>query len=449
MRARCVITVFLLTFLLIATVSGAGTTTTSSSGTSTSSASSSQTLSPEQALAQVYVSSVSVNPEVFFPFEDGTITVQLTNSGSQSVAFVSADLIDNNIVRKDNNPYNTVIYIGPGNTMTYTFLVTAKPPDGTYFPLFTAASRDATSIRYPVRVDIDSADPIVSIAETPDNFALFTKARVNLSVINPRSGQIDRIIITPKGTGFDVSPSQQFISSLAAAGSAKISFDITPHQQSDVTFHVSYHNGLSNERTMDVVLPLNIGENKQAAIPVINNIAITSSGSYYTLTGDVNNAGITDAKAVVVTVGSPAHATEPYPEYAIGSLASDDFSSFEVTLTASDLSSVPLVIRWKDADGNSFSTTKTLDLRSGSDATGTGSVSSTRSSSSGGSTATGSRAGGFSGGPQGGGGVFAFGGSRGGGISAFYPVIAGGIILAVAIVLWVKRKWIAGKFRKK
>jgi len=34
---------------------------------------------------------------------------------------------------------------------------------------------------------------------------------------------------------------------------------------------------------------------------------------------------------------------------------------------------------------------------------------------------------------------------RGNGISAFYPVIAGGIILVVAIVLWVKRKPIKAK----
>ena len=100
-----------------------------------------------------------------------------------------------------------------------------------------------------------------------------------------------------------------------------------------------------------------------AAVPVVNNIVLTSSGSSYKLTGDVNNAGITDAKSMVLTVLSPARPVEPYADYAIGSLASDDFSSFTLTFMSTDLSDVPLQIKWKDADGNSFSTVKNLDLR--------------------------------------------------------------------------------------
>ena len=37
--------------------------------------------SGEQALSQVFVSSVTVDPQEFYPYEHGTITVQLTNTG--------------------------------------------------------------------------------------------------------------------------------------------------------------------------------------------------------------------------------------------------------------------------------------------------------------------------------------------------------------------------------
>ena len=47
--------------------------------------------------------------------------------------------------------------------------------------------------------------------------------------------------------------------------------------------------------------------------------------------------------------------------------------------------------------------------------------------------------------PPGRGSILGIGGSRGNGISAFYPVIAGGVILVVAIVFWVKRKPIKAK----
>ena len=144
-----------------------------------------------------------------------------------------------------------------------------------------------------------------------------------------------------------------------------------------------------------------------------------TSGTSYTLTGDVNNAGLTDAKSMVVTVGAPAKAVEPYAQYAIGSLAADDFSSFEITFTSNDLSSVPLVITWKDNDGNSFSSTKNLNLRTngGSGATGTVSGSSGSSSASVTAVTTGSSStrtnSGFSGGPPGGGSIFGLWGQPG------------------------------------
>ena len=153
--------------LTVAGAAGASASSTSSVSASTTSSSSSSgsstTLTGEQALSQVYVSSVTVDPQEFYPYEQGTITVQVTNSGSQSVAFENADILDNNIYIEDeeHNPYRGMIYLGPGNTMTYTFKVVAKPPEGTYFPMFSLASRDAGSVRYPIMVKIDST-PIES-----------------------------------------------------------------------------------------------------------------------------------------------------------------------------------------------------------------------------------------------------------------------------------------------
>lgn len=428
-------------FCLLAAVAAAATTTTSSV-----SVGSSTTLSPEQALSSVYVSSVTLDPQVFYPYEDGTITVQLSNSGSQSVALSSADLLDKNILVKNKNPYNTMIYLGPGNTMTYTFLVTAKPPEGTYFPVFTLSSRDAGSIRYPIKVEVDSTDIRAGISKKPDNFAYSTPATVNLSIINPRDGEVTDIIVLPAGDRVTVSPANYFQSSIAAGSSVDIPFTITPNGGTNVTFQISYHNG-NNRHTANVILPLAIAEDKSAAVPLINNVALVSKGSYYELSGDVSNAGITDAKAMVISVGAPARAVEPYADYAVGSLASDDFSSFTLTFATNDLGTVPVRITWKDNEGNSFSTTKNLDLRSISGATGSmGTRSGSLGSSGSASAAPGSSAV-RTGGPQGGG-FFGFGNSRAGGIGAFYPVIAGGLVILVAVVLWMKRKWILAKFKK-
>jgi hypothetical protein len=432
--------------LLLAATASAATLTTTSDSTSTAA---------QDAASLVYVSSVKIDPEVFYPYEQGTIAVTLTNSGTSSVGLSNPDILSEKIHIMNTDSWNTMSFIGPGSTITYSFLVKADPPDGTYFPLFSVGAQNAGSIHYPLMIKVDSADIKASISQKPDNFALSTKDTVNVSIINPRGAAIKNIIITPTGQGIDVSPSQKYVSILNGQSSVEIPFSITPNQDSNLTIHVSYQNG-DNDHTTDVILPIVLGDNKKAAIPIVNNVELASSGTSYTLKGDINNAGLTDAKSMVVTVGAPAQAVEPYAQYAIGSLAADDFSSFEITFSSKDLSSVPLVISWKDKDGNSFSSTKNLNLRTTAGSGTAGTVTGSSGSSSGsvvpvvttGSSSTRTNSG-FSGGPPGGGSIFGFGGSRGGGLSSFYPVIATAIIVIAGIVLWMKRKWIAAKLKKR
>jgi hypothetical protein len=398
-------------------------------------------------LYEAHVTSVTIDPETFFPYDTGTVTVQMSNSGNQTVSLSHPDILGNNVKLLNSEAYNTVVRLGPGNTMTYSFLISMNPPEGTYFPLFTVSVIGGKSISYPFKIEVDSKNLSASIVNKPDNFSIGKPDTVNLSIVNRRDGTLKNILITPAGNGINVIPMQAFISTLSAGSSEEIPFQVTPNPGSDkeLHFHITYQNG-NNERVMDVILPINIGEDKTAVVPVINNVAVVNQGSYYHLTGNVNNAGVTDAMSLVVTVEAPARAVEPYSEYAVGTLTSGDYSSFELTFTASNLSSVPLQVQWKDADGNTFSTVKNLDLRSVTSG-GTTTGSQTISSGSPGTTSgqpgssQGSRA-------PGGGGIFGFGGTRGGGISSFYPVIVLVIIVIVAAVLWKKRRWVMVRLKK-
>jgi len=444
MRGKSVISCLMILVFLISFAHAATSTTTSDSTSTTA----------QDAASLVYVSSAKIDPEVFYPYEQGTVTVTLMNSGTSSIGLSNPDILSDKVHIMNKDSWNTMSFIGPGSTITYSFLVKVDPPDGIYFPLFTVGTQNAGSIHYPLIIKVDSADIQVSISQKPDTFAQSTKDTVNVSIINPRAAAIKNIIITPSREGIEVSPSQKYVSVLNGQSSVEIPFSVTPNQDTNLTFHISYQNG-DNDHSTDVILPIILGENKKAALPIVNNVELTSAGSSYILKGDINNAGLTDAKSMVVTVGSPAKAVEPYAQYAIGSLAADDFSSFEITFTTTDLSSVPLVISWKDKDGNSFSITKNLSLRtsSGSSSTGTVSASSGSSSAVVTPTTTGSpssrTSGGFSGGPPGGGSIFGFGGRSSGGISSFYPVIVTGIIIIAGIVLWMKRKWIVAKLKKR
>ena len=433
MKKKTMIVSFILLLLIVPMVHAA----TDSSSTTSSSSSSSST----DASTLVSVTSVVTDPEVFFPYEVGTITVTLTNSGTTSVGLSNPDILSDKIHIMNKDVWSTVSYISPGSTINYSFGIKADPPDGTTYALFSIGTKDGGSIHFPIIIKVDSTDVRGYISETPDAFSRSVQETINLTIINPRAGGIKSIQITPAGSGIVVTPSTKYISALNGQSSVDVSFSVTAEEESDLTFTITYDSG-DTPHTTNVVLPVTFGTDKSAAVPTVNNIALTSQGISYDITGDVTNTGISDANGLVVTVGSPAKGTGTYPEYAIGSLAADDSSSFEVTFTCNDLSSVPLVFNWKDDDGDDYRVTKILDLRSSA-----GSASAIAGNRS--STASGS-SGMFQGGPGGQmrGGNSLFGGSSGNGISAFYPVIAGGIILVAGIVLWTKRKWISAKLKK-
>jgi len=438
-------------FILILLMVSAAYAATSTDSTTSSTSSSTSTTTEIDNAALVYVSNVTLDPEVFFPFDEGTVTVTLTNAGTSAIGLSHPDIMSTKLNINDDETWDTMSYVGAGSTITYTLRVTAKPPDGTYYGLFTIGTQSGNSIHYPIKFKVDSNNINADITDKPTSFSPQDTNNVTLSLMNVRGGKINNVVITTEGSSVVVNPATAYVSSIAKDNTADVTFEITPSKVTNLTFHVSYENG-GNIHTTDVVLPINIAQNKAAAVPVVNNVALTSKGTYYDVTGDITNAGVDDAKGVVVSVGSPAKGTGTYPEYAIGSIASDDSGSFEVTFTSNDLSSVPLLISWKDEDGDNYSITKTLDLSTSSGTSSTTTSSSSRTSSSSSSM---SGPGGMGGGPGGMGGpggssstTSLFTGSNGGGISSFYPVIAGVIILITGIVLWKKRKWISLKLKK-
>jgi len=411
-------------------------------------------------LQSVYVSSFSMDPEVLYPYEEGTVSITVSNAGNTSIGVSNPDIVSDQVHVTKKDTWQTMSYIVSGSTITYNFLVSSEHDDGdgSYFAMFTIETLNGATVHYPFTIKIDSEDLKASVSKKPDAFPLSAEKTVNVTIINPRGGALNNILITASQNGIEVSPSQKYVGTLDAQSSVDVPFTVTAHQATDLTFHISYQSGDVDHST-DVVLPINIGNDKTAAVPTINNVVLTSSGNSYDLSGDISNTGVSDANGMVVTVGSPAKGTGTYPEYAVGSLAADDSSSFEVTFTCTDLTSVPLIISWKDSDGNDYSITKTLDLSSSASSGGMiGSNSTSRTSST--SSFQGGP-GGMSGGPGGDmGGMGGPGGSSSsssvlssitnpkGGISSFYPVIAMAVLIVIGIVAYTKRKWIVSKIKK-
>ncbi|HII76874.1 MAG TPA: hypothetical protein HA264_07565 [Methanolinea sp.] len=314
----------------------------------------------QTAAAQVMVTNVTLDPQVFMVDDTGTVTVEVINNGAQSVAISRVTMYDEKI-RIESRAYDTTMYLGAGNRMTFTFTVTTTVPDGIYYPVFSMDFRDAGYLRYPVKLQVQDKPLKVSILSKPDVFTSGKKEQVEVLIGNPRDNGVSGVIVYPMGEGIEASPSSIFIGMIAPDQSQKVTFSITPHQTTILEIHVDYMNGI-NPHAEVIQFPIGIGKSKTRADPILSNIQVEKSGKTYSITGDVNNAGLEVANAVVISTGDSVVPVDPYRKYVVGTLQPDDFSAFEVTFTAEGTDKVPVEVSYKDNDGNLYTTMTIIDI---------------------------------------------------------------------------------------
>ncbi len=319
---------------------------------------------PESIVAagKVYVSSVTYDPAVFFTGDVGTVTFDVTNGNTdQGVVVNHATFsdIDNNI-KLISGSYDYSSNIGPGKTQTFTFSVEADGRDGTYYPTFSLSFRDADNLWYKTMVQIDNTPLVVTILDKPDAFTQGRKKTMNVQVANPRKNDVYSVLLEISGTGITSTPSKIFIGELGWGANKTVNVAITPDQPTTLVTTVHYANG-DNIHKVTTDLPIVFGTDKKQANPVVSNIQIKSDAGIYHVTGDVTNAGLETANAVMVTTLPPAIPQDPYRTYVVGALKPDDFGSFEVTFSGENGTSIPLQLLYKDADGNII--TSTYDVK--------------------------------------------------------------------------------------
>ena len=313
---------------------------------------------------QLGVTDVAIDPGVFMYGDSGTIKVTVTNTGTTPVAISRAKIYSNDLHVMGDGNYDSVGSIGPGNSLQFTFTVTADIADGIYYPLFYLDLRDASSLRYRVPVKVENTGLSVSVTDRPDAFTSGKKEDVTIMVGNPRENTVNGVVITPMTNGYETTETSHFIGTLEPDQASEATFSVTPYSETPMEFTVHYRNGM-NDHEVTTAVPVTFGIDRKQAETVLNNIVITPEGDHYIITGDVTNAGLEDAKSVVVTTGSPAVPVDPYRSYVVGALEPDDFASFEVTFSAeTGTDDILLITDYKDKDGNLYSSQLTLSLSS-------------------------------------------------------------------------------------
>ena len=380
---------------------------------------SAQTMS-DTAFAQVVVSRVTIDPSVMMDGDTGSITITVMNTGTEAVDINRATLYPDGVVLLNEGAYESLVTLGPGNSRDFTFQVRATGAGGLYQPRFYLDFRGSGSMSSYVPLKIDNAGLQVSVIDAPDFFSTGRKDQITLLIGNPRDNNLTGIVVAPSGQSVRTVQSNYFVGDLGAGKSTQLVFDVTPSQATTLTFHTSYRNGI-NAHATDLEVPIQIDDSRRSADLIINNVKLTSSGGGYELDGDITNGGLDDAKSILVTVQDPARPVDPYPSYVVGGLAVDDFSSFSVTFTAPALTSVPVLVQWKDSDGNSYQNIINVNLRTAGTGTSTGSTSSQASAA------------------RGGGGPFGFfGGGRPGAGLPYTEIIIVIIVAVLGVVAWRK-----------
>ncbi|MBN1431553.1 MAG: hypothetical protein JW931_02145 [Methanomicrobiaceae archaeon] len=311
--------------------------------------------------SMVTVVSYAADPGVMIKGDEGTIKVTIKNNAENPVNINRVRLYSEGIRVIDDTIYDSVGAIGPGNTRDFTFSVIADAKDGIYYPLFYADFSGSGSLRNPIPVKIDNSGLSVNVIDEPDYYIAGCEKSLTFQVGNPRESQVSGVTVTPVGSLFSENRGF-FIGEIESDGSADAEVSIKPEYEGMMDFIIGYRNGV-NRHEQIITLPVSFTPGSKAADPVLVNLKTSFDGSVYTLKGDVSNAGIDDAKNVVITAGEPAEPASPYKRYVAGSLKADDFSGFEINFR-SVKTDVPVLISYRDSDGNIFEKIEIIDLTS-------------------------------------------------------------------------------------
>jgi hypothetical protein len=316
------------------------------------------------AASKVYVSSVTFEPGTFFTGDTGTVTVSVTNGNDNLSSTVNHASFGDQNIRTNSEPYESTTNIGPLQTQPFVFSFIAQGPAGTYYPTFSMSFRDANSLYYRSLVEIDNHPLELTVVDKPDAFTQGKKKTIYLKVSNPRKNDVRNVALDVSGDGITPSPSRIFIGDLVHGQSLMVNVSVTPDKETAVNLTANYDNG-RNPHTITMNIPITFGVDKKQANPVMNNIQIKNDGNVYHVTGDVSNAGLETANTVTVSALTPVIPQDPFKMSVVGALKPDDFGSFEVTFTADpSVTTAPIQLSYKDADGNIYSASQDVRITS-------------------------------------------------------------------------------------
>ena len=231
----------------------------------------------------VTVVSYEVEPAVFFPGDEGTISLTLKNTATQSsvteenfepegsegsytrtttVSTVSAEIESVRLLSKRcvewlssrtrSSEFFRIGALGPGESIRISFPVRVSKSceDGTYFPEVLVSVENGEGVRFPIPVRVDSS-ALEILADIPPEISLGDAKEVQVTVANNRPSAVSGVCVSVHADeGLELTPERIFVGNIEPFEQKTVNFTLSA---TPFAFQQKVKNASTGERSEEKV----------------------------------------------------------------------------------------------------------------------------------------------------------------------------------------------------
>lgn len=258
---------------------------------------------------QVIVTGYDLDPKVFYPGDEGVLTVKLKNVGSTPANVGTPTLLGGQFQYLNSEQMVPVGFLGAGGETAVSLQIkpTGTTTVGMSYPYFSVGydieggGSTTNPIRAQIPVDLDSSDLSIQIIEKPNMIAQGSMGKYKLRIGNPRAYQITGLTFSVSGEGITSRQNGYFLGTISANNYTDVEIDIATAGDTTLVVKSEYRNG-KNIHSSTVEIPVYVTGSSSI---VISDLVATKYNDKYKVTGAVYNPGLRDISSVVVA-GPPA-----------------------------------------------------------------------------------------------------------------------------------------------
>ncbi|MDD1728138.1 MAG: hypothetical protein LUQ50_03600 [Methanospirillum sp.] len=290
------------------------------------------------------ISDYQVRPEVIMPGGTALITATVTNTAgaasmttkssgefAESVtetkdinAYIDDVQLFGNGLQVDSGDYRRIGEVGPGQSITLTFMVTAPENSGIYFPELHIATQGGRSLKYPIPVNVNDdrliqRNPAIEIRkEFPDRVIPGESARGKIILRNTGETAASEIFLNITSDNQEVSltsPGSVHLGRLGPGDETPVNIEIITSEEATegihpVRCHIRFSSASGRISEQNEEIPVRVtGQHELSVSAVTTDPVRVQEGSPFSLIVRIENTGTGDADGVKARIETGINGT--------------------------------------------------------------------------------------------------------------------------------------------